>query len=190
VRVGSGAFWIGLEASRRSGLRVQGEPVAELDYSSMFARLAYARLGVDAPEGDLYAIPGLEGHYRSGVKLAFNVLLFDGKGTRRKWPAEMQGLLPEGWELDPPRLRKAILAEHPALGKAFGRSLGYGLMFTESGILMAVLDELMVRGIEGLYLYDGLLVARSKATEVLEVMRDKALEVAGVRLPVMLKVVA
>jgi hypothetical protein len=56
-----GAFWMGLEASRRGGLRVQGEPVAELDYSSMFARLAYARLGVDAPEGDLYAIPGLEG---------------------------------------------------------------------------------------------------------------------------------
>jgi hypothetical protein len=54
----------------------------------MFARLAYAYLGVEAPTGDLYAIPGME-DYRSGVKLAFNVLLFDGKGQRKKWPEVM-----------------------------------------------------------------------------------------------------
>ena len=54
-------FWINLESSRRSGIRIQGEPVADLDYSSMFARLAYAHVGAVAPSGDLYAIPGLEG---------------------------------------------------------------------------------------------------------------------------------
>jgi hypothetical protein len=78
------------------------------------------------------------------VKLAFNVLLFDGKGLRKKWPevmgiallddagakrdpnsrtAQCDGLLTPGWE-DPKRLRETILEKHSALRKAFGRGLG------------------------------------------------------------------
>jgi hypothetical protein len=146
-----GGFWTNLESSRRRAIRIRGEPIADLDYSSMFARLAYAEMGEEAPEGDPYALPGLEG-FRSGVKLAFNVFLFDGKGQRTKWPAgkmgigagndadakkvthrqgndlahNYEGLLPAGWE-DPRQLRAAILTKHPALRKAFGRGLGYGL---------------------------------------------------------------
>src|SRR5208282_6029191 len=81
-------FWLTLASGRRAYIRIDGEVVADLDFSSMFARLAYAHLGIEAPSGDLYAIPGLES-YRSGVKLAFNILLFDGKGQRRKWPEVM-----------------------------------------------------------------------------------------------------
>jgi hypothetical protein len=43
------------------------------------------------PSGDLYALPGLEA-YRSGVKLAFNVFLFDRRGSRRKWPKDEMGI--------------------------------------------------------------------------------------------------
>jgi hypothetical protein len=201
---------LNLKSTRRGSIRIGGEPIADLDYSSMFARLAYARLGEVAPEGDLYAIPALEG-FRSGVKLAFNVFLFDGKGLRTKWPAAMgvgvgddgardgddhqaddsvhsgyDGLLPAGWE-DPQRLRRAILGRHPALGKAFGRRLGYDLMFTESRVLMVVLAELMERGIVALPLHDGLMVARSRMLEAREVMRESVLQVAGVGIPVMEK---
>ena len=197
------AFWLTLASGRRGNIRIDGESVADLDFSSMFARLAYAHLGVEAPSGDLYAIPGLEG-YRSGVKLAFNVLLFDGKGQRRKWPemmgigigndadakrdpgsraAQCDGLLPPGWE-DPKRLREAILEKHPALRKAFGRGLGYGLMHTELQVLMAVLLELMRRGIVALPMHDGLLCARSRKEEAAKVMRMKAGEITGAMLPV------
>jgi hypothetical protein len=196
-------FWLTLASGRRANVRIDGEPVADLDFSSMFARLTYAHLGVEAPSGDLYAIPGLEG-YRSGVKLAFNVLLFDGKGQRRKWPevmgiglgddadakrdpssraAQSDGLLPPGWE-DPKRLRNAILEKHPALRKAFGRGLGYGLMFTESRVLMAALLELTRRGVVALPMHDGLLCARSRKEEVVEVMLTRAWEIAGAVLPV------
>jgi hypothetical protein len=196
-------FWLTLASSRRGNIRIDGELVSDLDFSSMFARLAYAQLGVEAPSGDLYAIPGLEG-YRTGVKLAFNVLLFDGKGQRKKWPevmgiglgddadakrdpnsraAQCDGLLPAGWE-DPKRLRDAILEGHPALKKAFGRGLGYGLMFTESRVLLAVLLELIKRGIVALPMHDGLLCAQSRKEEVAEVMRETATEITGAVLPV------
>jgi hypothetical protein len=71
-----GGFWTNLASSRRRKIRIDGERVADLDYSSMFARLTYAHIGAVPPSGDLYAIPGLE-DYRSGVKLAFNIFLFD-----------------------------------------------------------------------------------------------------------------
>ncbi len=207
-----GGFWINLESSRRGNIRIEGERVADLDYSSMFARLAYAHLGAFPPEGDLYAIPGLEA-YRSGVKLAFNVFLFDNAMPRRSWPKDemgigvgtdadakrgelknaqgdrFEGLLPAGWE-KPHRLRKAILEKHPALRKAFGRRLGYGLMFTESRVLMAVLEEFMRRGIVALPLHDGLLCAQSRKEEAAEVMRRKAMEVTGAAIPVEEKRVA
>lgn len=197
-------FWLDLAAGRRTSIRIQGEPIADLEYSSMFARLAYAQIDKAAPQGDLYAIPGLEG-YRSGVKLAFNVFLFDGNSVREKWPqgemgvgigndaeamaspesmaAQSEGRLPAGWQ-HPERLRAAILAKHPALSTAFGRSLGYDLMFTDGRVLMAALTELMARGIVALPLHDGLLCAQSEKEEAAEVMRAKAVEIAGVMIPV------
>ena len=39
-----GGFWQGLQRQRRAGIRIDGEPVATLDYSSMFARLRFARI--------------------------------------------------------------------------------------------------------------------------------------------------
>ena len=50
----------------------------------MFAMLAYASKGVQPPQGDPYAIPGLEDH-RDAVKLGVNALLFD-QHARRQWP--------------------------------------------------------------------------------------------------------
>jgi hypothetical protein len=81
-------------------------------------------------------------------------------------------------------LRAAILAKHPALGKVFGGHLGYGLMHVESRILIAVLTELMARGIVALPLHDGLLCAQSKKGEAAHVMRTKAEEIAGASIPV------
>ena len=201
-----GGFWTNLASSRRGNIRIDGEPIADLDYSSMFARLAYAAIGEAAPDGDVYELTGLERGYRSGIKLAFNIFLFDSKRRREAWPngemgigvgtdadakanpngpaARFEGLLPAGWE-NPERLRTAILGKHPALKAAFGRRLGYGLMFTESRVLLRVLKELMLtRGIVALPLHDGLMVARTRSAETAEVMREVALEMTGAAIPV------
>jgi hypothetical protein len=86
-----GGFWQNLKTERRRNIRINGEPVAVLDYGSMFTRLAYAEVGAVPPEGDLYVIPGLEG-YRSGVKLAMRVRPCSSKPIGRvngsKWPTK------------------------------------------------------------------------------------------------------
>jgi hypothetical protein len=196
-----GGFWQNLKTARRKHIRIKGEPVVVLDFASMFTRLAYAQLGATPPAGDLYAIPGLEG-YRSGVKRAMNCFLFDG-GTRRSWPdtfgigvgndddacadpngvaASFEARLPAGWGVA--RTKEAIIRVHPALKNAWGRGLGYGLMFTESQVLVAILQDLAARNIPALGLHDGLLVGVSDREVAREVMRRAAKAVAGIELPV------
>ncbi|MCK1745914.1 hypothetical protein IVA80_35415 [Bradyrhizobium sp. 139] len=191
-----GCFWMTIKRERRKQIRIDGEPVAELDYSTMFTRLAYAHLRLTAPEGDLYAIPGLEAH-RDGVKLAMNCFLFDETPKRRTWPKDMsltaetgaeateedtlKGKLPDRWTVR--KTKKAILAVHPALERAWGRGLGYRLMWQESEILLAVLRELMEQNVPALGLHDGLLVPSSKTEIALKAMREQSKAIVGVPLP-------
>lgn len=199
-----GGFWQQLKSHRRSHIRITGEEIATLDFSSMFTRLAYAGLKLQPPEGDLYAIPGLEG-YRSGAKMAMNCFLFDQGSRRRGWPKEMgegkgddeeaadgllpaaeyEARLPEGWSVS--TTRKVILDRHPALVDAFGKGLGYRLMHQESQVLIAVLEELRGQGVVALGLHDGFLVARSKAGLVKAVMEGVTHSLTGQIIPVSIK---
>ena len=177
-----GGFWQGLQRSRRPGIRIDAEPVAYLDFSSMFARLAYASKGVQPPPGDLYAIPGLEDH-RDAIKLGVSALLFD-QHARRQWPKtdEPDQRLPSGWTLG--RFRAALVEHHPAIGLCFGTGLGFHLMHTESEIMVRVLTTLSSEGITALPLHDAILVRRSHVTKGKEAMEAASREMTSYILPV------
>jgi hypothetical protein len=136
-----------------------------------------------------------------------SIFLFDG-GPRRSWPREIglgardgdelgpdddpgakggqiKGGLPKGWDVL--KTKQAILDRHPALRKAWGRRLGYRLMFLESEILIAVLQELASLGIPALGLHDGLLVPLSKKDVAGTVMERTAKAMNGVAIPVTIK---
>lgn len=178
-----GGFWQSLRKNKRGGLRINGESIADLDFVSMFPQLAYARVGALPPEGDLYAIPGLEAH-RAGVKAGFSALL-SVSSEMRKLPGEVKAALPEVWTAS--RFKQAIAEKHPALAPLFGRDTGSDLMFTESRILMAVLRKLMAQGIAALPMHDGIMVASSNAGLAEAAMQDASELVIGKRLPVALK---
>ena len=46
----------GISKDKRSTIRLNDQPVTELDYGSLHTHLMYARVGV-RPKGDLYEIP-------------------------------------------------------------------------------------------------------------------------------------
>ncbi|MCF6112213.1 hypothetical protein [Mesorhizobium muleiense] len=46
-----GGFWESLPKRLRADLRINGEPIADLDFASMFPRLAYARVGPSRLKG-------------------------------------------------------------------------------------------------------------------------------------------
>jgi hypothetical protein len=179
-----GGFWQNLPKERRASIRIDGEPIAVLDYSSMFTRLAYAKIGKAAPEGDLYAIPGL-GDHRAAVKLLVNTLFFDDSNRRKNWPGRAEVGKPRDWSV--PQMRKAIKDHHPAIAGLFGSAVGFDLMHTESEILVAVLEELLPKGVVALGLHDGLMVKQSADEEARKVMMMVAETLTGTSIPVTCK---
>lgn len=195
-----GGFWQNLKSERRRNIRIGGEPVAILDYSSMFTRLAYAELGALPPDGDLYSIPGFE-NYRSGIKFAMNCFLFDG-GPRRTWPRELgisvgddltaktdsdheaaqyKARLPA--EATVVSTKEAILRVHPILEKAWGRRRGYRLMFKESEIMMSVLARLSAQNVPTLCLHDGLIAPVSAQELAMRVMPTAPMSLPALSFP-------
>jgi hypothetical protein len=138
--------------------------------------------GVQPPQGDLYAIPGLEGH-RDAVKLGVNALLFD-QHTRRQWPKteKPEQRLPTGWTLG--AFRRALVERHPVIAECIGRGLGFHLMHTESEIMARVLTTLLSVGVAALPLHDGLLVPRSHASRAKVAMEEVSREMTSYVLPV------
>jgi hypothetical protein len=67
--------------------RIDGETPADLDFSTMFTRLATPGSGPIHRPVTCMPSPGLEG-YRDGVKLAINAFLFT-RGRKQGWPKEM-----------------------------------------------------------------------------------------------------
>lgn len=67
-----GSFWQTLQkARRRASLRIEGQPVAEVDFSALFIRLAYGGLGV-ALDAILKAHPTLEEAF--GTRIGFGLM--------------------------------------------------------------------------------------------------------------------
>jgi hypothetical protein len=181
-----GGWWQDFPKVRRPSLRIDGEPVADLDFANMFVRLAYIDAGETPPEGDLYGfIPRLtEARWRPGVKLLVSAMLFR-TGPLTRLPKGSKELLPPG--LTGTDARQAILAGHPALAATFETGAGFRIMNAESRILVAALLALADEKITALPMHDGLMVARSKATKAAHIMKEAARETTGHNLPITLK---
>lgn len=182
-----GGWWMDLAKERRHAIRINGEPIVDLDFQGMFINLAYIAAGrapLD-PEIDPYAVAGLtERHWRDGVKKVALAMLFR-KGPLVRLPRDAKGDLPN--RVRAARVRDAILRAHPGLRKIFGTNIGLSLMFTESRILIAAMLRLIDRGIPALPMHDGLMVAESQRYEAMEAMVAASKEITGRSLTVIAK---
>jgi len=182
-----GGWWETLPRSQHHLIRIDNEPVAELDFASMALRLAYLEAGKSPPDGDLYSgLPGLEApRWRDGVKKVASSLLFRTTPMMRL-PGDTKALLPP--EASATSIRAALLQAHPALAGIFETGCGMSLMCRESNILINALLRLIAQGgPTALPLHDAILCPRSKAAIVEKAMGDAAEAVAGFRLPISLK---
>jgi hypothetical protein len=95
-----GGFWLNLaRPRRRASLRIEGEAIAECDFSALFVRLAYAELGAGLPgalQGDPYAVTGFPKEHRAGLKRLANALFFADKPLKRT-PPDIAPAMPQGW---------------------------------------------------------------------------------------------
>lgn len=175
-----GGFWMTLRASERHRIRINGEPIADLDFASMFPRLAYLAVGEIPPVGDLYAVPGLENH-RDGAKAGLSALLSYPR-KMKSLPPRLKRMLPEGWTAK--SLRSAYSNFHPPLVPLLEKDFGLSLMFKESQILLKSMVLLMAEQIPTLPIHDGIMVPKSAAPYTLEAMETASFSIVGYKLPV------
>jgi hypothetical protein len=169
-----GSFWTSLKKTRRCYLRIDGEPVAELDYGQMGLRLLYAKAGVQPEGDDLYTIER-EGFTREGVKRLINAAISSDKrqtrmpkGTRRHlWVSYAQAI-------------KAIEDRHHPIKHLFFKGLGLKLQVQEADIMVALLLALRDQGITALPIHDCVLVPVSRTEETKAVMLSTFKEMTGI----------
>ena len=173
-------FWQTLPRGQRHLLTINGEALADLDFKAMFVQLAYAQQGAPPPQGDPYAVPGLEDH-REAVKKAVSALFSRSTIIRRLSP-ELRELLPDGWTGK--RLMGAISAHHPAIATLLGADIASCLTRTESDIMVDVLLRLASQGVAALPIHDGLCVGVSHKVAAIRAMQDVSALHVGRVLPV------
>jgi hypothetical protein len=184
------AWWQSIPKTERYKLRISGEPVADLDFSSMFVQLAYWRTGSQMPGGDPYVLPGLERpDYRPIVKRLFNSLFFRKAGKpASRLPKGFSEKLPAGFTMAD--FVRSVEIAHPQLAPLINTEIGYELFKAESDILVAALLKLAEKGIVGLGMHDGMMVAQSAKLEAVAAMEAASLQVTGLKLKVVEKAIS
>jgi hypothetical protein len=129
-----------------------------LDYGQMGVRSAYVMAGLVPPDGDLYAVPGLERH-RDGVKVVLSALMAADKvPTRFPHGIRKHKLFPPAWKFAD--AFEPIAAFHHPIRHFFGTSLCFRQMYEESCLIVKVLLRLKAHGVVALPVHDGILVSQ------------------------------
>jgi len=173
--------WQTLKKQERHRLRINDQPIIELDFKSMFPRLCYHLAGKPQPDGDLYEGVPMS---RDASKLAMNALLCR-TGPMRRMPDELKAMLGPGWNGN--RVSAALAHRHPAISHMFGTGCGLHLMYLESEIMVSALLKIIDQDIVALPLHDGLFSQIEHEDACRAAMGDASEEILGVRLPVSMK---
>jgi hypothetical protein len=194
-----GGGWQTMSKADRLRISLDGEPVVEIDYATFHPVLAYAQLGLPAPDAP-YEIPGFP---RELVKIAFNVLLNGSSHSGARYtiahkPGMVDLLLDlevaenelstSFWcrvhQLDPTysqrastraeQLIEALLVKHAEISDLFFTGTGLRLQRLDSDIAEGVMRTMRRRGILVLPVHDSFLAPASKADLLEEIMRNEA----------------
>jgi hypothetical protein len=190
--VGDGNYQ-SMPADRRvNDIRINGEPVVEIDISASHLSIMHALMSLPLPESDPYAIPGPN---RKVVKVWINATL--GKGSPvRKWPKKRLAKMPELAALDPLKVMAAVLKQYPWLAEPWRlasefeavanpkRVLPHMLMGIESDIMLAVVQALNAQGILGMPIHDGILVPAPAADLACDLILSISRRESGIELKV------
>jgi hypothetical protein len=160
---------------RYAALRIEGEPVANVDFRSLFPRLSYVHAGATPTMDDLYDIDG-HPEFRDEWKHLFNALLFLDR-LPRQWPDSTGAPFRARIKLNEAIAK--LKERHSAIAHLFGTGIGLKLMYTESRILLTALPRLYAAGIVALPLHDSVLTAKSKAEAAKAIMEEAYREVTG-----------
>lgn len=195
-----GGFWQNMRKSDRANLRIDGQRIAEIDFSSMNAHIAYRLAQSPPPVGDLYRIPGLE-DYRADVKMLFNAMLSKPQGQSTvRWPQSIHDAAaklthddldraqrPAGsivrTKIKPKEAVRLIKEYHTGIAHLFMAGRVGEIQHLESETLIRALEMLRVDGVVALPIHDAILIPASSLEVGKRAMDNAALAVLGISVP-------
>lgn len=195
-----GGFWQNMRKADRAGLRINGQRLAEIDFSSMNARIAYSLAQSTPVDGDLYRIPGLDG-YRADVKMLFNALLSKPQGQSTvRWPKSIRDAAkkltlddtaaterPAGSivrsKIKPKDAVQLIGEFHAGIAHLFKAGRIGEIQYLESETLIEALEMLRADGVVALPIHDAILVPAGHVETGQRAMDCAALKVLGIHIP-------
>ncbi|HEV2533328.1 hypothetical protein [Phenylobacterium sp.] len=172
-----GGWWQALPADLRQHVRINDEPVVELDFGGFLPRAIYHQSNLDLP-GDAYDIPEIRqraeqqamdwgGVVRPSVKKLMAVILNGSKPESRIGGID----LPKG--LRKKRAYELIEAHHLPISEWFYKGRGVEIMNAESEICQRILSEGVEAGVAVLPVHDSFIVPASQEAWLRELM-DRA----------------
>lgn len=179
-RLGGPAFWLSLRKDiRRAALRIDGEPIAEVDLRAAMPAIAYGLEGV-RPASDPYSLERSGDIPRDAVKLALMQMMWTEVRPGTPLSRAARALIPKTY-----RAGEVFdfIREHnaPIAGRLGGPNpCGAELMWHESEIIIEATLRCFSAGFTALPLHDALLTSTSRADEAGEILSAVFRERMGV----------
>jgi hypothetical protein len=162
-RLGGAAFWLSLRKPiRRRSLRIDGEPIAEVDLQAAMPSIAYALEGQSALH-DPYTLEAAPDIPRAAVKLVLMQMLWTPITVHSRLPQAARELVPSKYRASD--VFAAIRRHNAPIGVRLGAAqpCGAELMWHESEIIIGATLSCFEEGFSALPLHDALLVPASRA---------------------------
>ncbi len=189
-----GGFWVdGLKAEERLRLiRIDCQPVIELDYGQCALRILYGMARAQPPDGDLYAIPRIAQADRDDLKTMIASLTFVDESRVQELAPQARKLCPD---IRPPldgdlehlanaaaltRVLDLVRCHHAPIAAYFPSTVGHRVQRIESDIMVQLLLTLNGKGITVLPIHDSVLVRRDCAEKARAIMAEVFQAIAGV----------
>ena len=153
-----------IKSEKRKDITIDANDTVELDYSCLHLSMLYGLENLIPPNGDLYALPGIDSSFRPIIKKAVNIAI-----NAKNETSAMQAIREASIEftektgLTPPRpkiILEALKEAHSPIKKYLCTGYGVRLQYFDSSIAEQIMLSLAEDDICCLCIHDSFIVAK------------------------------
>ena len=183
-----GADYQFLSKEERSWIRINGNPVVEIDFKCFHPRMLYHELGIDI-KGDLYEMVHSDRQLRPAIKKMLNIMIncngdynaveaFKDYLEKEEKGAEIHNIMLKH-RIDEWKLISMIKRAHQPLNQFFGSNIGREKQYKDSIIAMRIMKHFMKMKAACLCIHDSFLVEEIYTDELYELLITEYKKMCG-----------
>lgn len=172
-----------IKSEHRKYITIDGRRTVELDYSCLHLSMLYGRENLIPPEGDLYALPGIDSCFRPIIKKMVNIAI-----NAKNETSAMQAIRVDISEFEdktglvsprPKIILEALKKTHSPIQKHLCSGYGVRLQNLDSSIAEQIMLSLAEDDICCLSIHDSFIVAKEYQDQLYHLMVNKFASLFG-----------